>query len=276
MTNYNHPFHLVTLRPWPLLISLSLLNLIINLCQWLFYNNPLFFIISILSSIIILCQWWRDVVRERTFQGYHTKYVYNRIRLGIIIFIISELIFFIAFFWSFFHSSLSPSIDIGRIWPPKGINVFNPYDIPLINTIILISSGITITWSHHSILKNKLNERIKRLYLTIILGILFSFLQLLEYIEAPFCINDRIYGSTFFLITGFHGIHVIIGTSFILICLIRLINLHFSKNHHFRFEAASWYWHFVDIVWLFLYISIYWWNFYIYSIKNTFNFQLKN
>lgn len=171
-----------------------------------------------------------------------------------------SLIFF-SFFWAFFHSALSPNIEIGQLWPPLGIKSFNPLDIPLLNTIILISSGITITWSHHSILNKNFKERTLRLLLTITLGIYFTILQLIEYKEAPFTIADSIYGSTFFIATGFHGLHVIIGTLFLFFTLIRIQYLHFSSLHHFGFEAAAWYWHFVDVVWLFLYLSIYWWRF---------------
>lgn len=257
----NHPFHLVSIRPWPLLISLRLFNTFLITIRWLHKFNNYNLIITIPCVILVSIQWWRDVIREATFQGEHTLKVYINIRLGIILFIISEIFFFIAFFWAYFHSSLAPNIDTGQIWPPLGITPFNPFDIPLLNTIILISSGLTVTWSHYRFLINELNECETSLCTTVLLGIYFSLLQLFEYTEAPFSIADSIYGSTFFIATGSHGFHVIIGTTFLYINLLRLKHLQFSSHHHFGFEAAAWYWHFVDVIWLFLYISIYCWGF---------------
>lgn len=256
----NHIFHLVTPRPWPIIISLSLFNNLISIIIW-FHKINYITIISLPCTILCLIQWWRDIIRESTYQGFHTYSVYIGLRLGIILFIISEIFFFLSFFWAYFHSSLAPSIEIGQLWPPIGIKPFNPFDIPLLNTIILVSSGITVTWTHYSILNKNFSERIKSLFITIILGIYFSTLQLFEYYESPFTISDSIYGSSFFIATGFHGIHVIIGTIFLLVSLIRLSFLHYRNIHHFGFEAAAWYWHFVDVIWLFLYISIYWWRY---------------
>lgn len=261
MTNLsNHPFHLVSISPWPIIISFRLINNLIIIIRW-FHKFNYWTLITLPCTLLCIYQWWRDVTREATLQGLHTTLVYKGIRLGIILFIISEILFFFSFFWAFFHSSLAPSIEIGQIWPPLGIMPFNPFDIPLLNTIILVSSGLTVTWTHHSILNNNFKERIIRLQITILLGLYFSLLQLIEYIEAPFTISDSIYGSRFFIATGFHGIHVIIGTIFLILILCRLKLFHFSPTHHFGFEAAAWYWHFVDVVWLFLYISIYWWRF---------------
>lgn len=258
--NHNHPYHLVDYRPWPLTRAIGSLTLITGLIKWFHNFNLNVFILGYLIIILSIYQWWRDIYRESTFQGKHTILVSNGLRWGIILFIISEIFFFISFFWAFFHRRLSPNIEIGSSWPPSNIIPFNPFQIPLLNTIILISSGFTVTWAHHSLIENNFSQTTQSLFLTILLGIYFSILQAYEYIEAPFSIADRIYGSTFFIATGFHGIHVIIGTTFLLICLIRHINNHFSINHHFGFEAAAWYWHFVDVVWLFLYISIYWWG----------------
>lgn len=260
ITTQNHIFHLVTISPWPIIISIRLFNNLISIIIW-FHNINYLILISFPCTILCLYQWWRDVIRESTFQGSHTYFVYLGLRLGIILFIVSEIFFFISFFWAYFHSSLAPSIDIGQLWPPLGIKTFNPFDIPLLNTIILISSGITVTWTHHCILNKNFYERFYRLLLTIILGIYFSSLQLIEYKESPFTIADSIYGSTFFIATGFHGIHVLIGTIFLLVSLFRLLNLHYRNLHHFGFESAAWYWHFVDVIWLLLYISIYWWRY---------------
>jgi cytochrome c oxidase subunit 3 len=177
-----------------------------------------------------------------------------------ILFIVSEVMFFAAFFWAFFHSSLAPTVEIGAVWPPKGIEVLDPWQIPFLNTVILLSSGAAVTWAHHAIILSYRDQAIQGLTLTILLAILFTGFQVFEYLEAPFTISDGIYGSTFFLATGFHGFHVFVGTVFLIICLIRQMKNHFTNNHHFGFEAAAWYWHFVDVVWLFLFVSIYWWG----------------
>nr|YP_010463193.1 cytochrome c oxidase subunit III [Bochrus foveatus]UUJ37717.1 cytochrome c oxidase subunit 3 [Bochrus foveatus] len=256
----NHPYHLVNPSPWPLTGSIGAMTLTSGMIMWLHNNNKWLLMLGMMINIMTMFQWWRDIVRESTFQGNHTIKVVSGLKLGMILFIISEILFFASFFWSFFHSSLAPNIEIGMKWPPMGINPFNPTEIPLLNTMILLCSGISVTWTHHSIMNNKFKSVNYSLTLTVILGIYFTMLQAYEYLEASFNISDSIYGSTFFMSTGFHGIHVIIGTLFLLICLLRHMNLHFSKNHHFGFEAAAWYWHFVDVVWIFLYISIYWWG----------------
>nr|SPP23360.1 cytochrome c oxidase subunit III [Byasa alcinous] len=256
----NHPFHLVDFSPWPLTGSIGVMTLMTGMIKWFHNYNFYLMILGYFIILLTMYQWWRDICREGTFQGKHTILVSKGLRWGMILFIISEVFFFISFFWAFFHSSLSPNIEIGASWPPLNIITFNPFQIPLLNTIILISSGITITWAHHAIMENNFSQMTQGLMLTIFLGIYFSILQAYEYIEAPFSIADSIYGSTFFMTTGFHGLHVIIGTIFLSICFIRHLNFHFSSNHHFGFEAAAWYWHFVDVVWLFLYISIYWWG----------------
>nr|ARH55213.1 cytochrome c oxidase subunit 3 [Teredus cylindricus] len=259
--NYkNHPFHLVDVSPWPILGALGAMSSMMGLIKWFhFYDNNLV-LIGLLITLLVMYQWWRDISREGTFQGLHTLNVTLGLRWGMILFITSEVLFFVSFFWSFFHSSLSPSIDIGMMWPPKGIDPFNPTQIPLLNTLILLTSGLTVTWAHHSLMENNYNQALQSLSLTVLLGIYFTILQSFEYMEASFSISDSVYGSSFYMATGFHGLHVIIGTSFLLICLIRHYYNHFSMSHHFGFEAAAWYWHFVDVVWLFLYISIYWWG----------------
>lgn len=260
MANHNHPFHLVSIRPWPFLISLSLINNFIIVVVW-FHDIDYCTCLTFPCTLLCIYQWLRDIIRESTYLGLHTILVHKGLRLGIILFILSEILFFLSFFWAYFHSSLTPSIDIGISWPPRGVTSFNPFDIPLLNSIILISSGLTITWSHYAILNKKYEEREVGLLLSVNLGVYFTILQLYEYREAFFTISDSIYGSIFFIATGFHGLHVIIGTFFLTICVHRIGHLHFSSNHHFGFEAAAWYWHFVDVVWLFLYISIYWWRY---------------
>lgn len=259
-THHNHPYHLVDYSPWPLTGAIGVLTLVTGIIKWFHNFNINLLILGYIITLITIYQWWRDICREGTIQGKHTILVSKGLRWGIILFIVSEIFFFISFFWAFFHRRLSPNIEIGITWPPISIIPFNPFQIPLLNTIILITSGITVTWAHHALIESNFTQTTQGLFITVILGIYFTILQAYEYIEAPFTIADRIYGSTFFIATGFHGLHVLIGTIFLLICLIRHINNHFSRNHHFGFEAAAWYWHFVDVVWLFLYISIYWWG----------------
>nr|UYA97842.1 cytochrome c oxidase subunit III [Coptosoma bifarium] len=258
--HYNHPFHLVDYSPWPLTGSLGSLTLTSGMILWFHKNETTLLWMGVIILLMTMLQWWRDIVREATFQGKHTIKVTNGLKMGMILFIISEVFFFISFFWGFFHSSLSPTTEIGMMWPPKGILAFNPMEIPLLNTMILLCSGITVTWAHHSLMENKFNQTKMSLMITVMLGVYFTCLQALEYMEASFSISDSIYGSSFFMATGFHGLHVIIGTLFLSVCLMRHIKMHFSSNHHTGFEAAAWYWHFVDVVWLFLYISIYWWG----------------
>nr|AYQ19031.1 cytochrome c oxidase subunit 3 [Amarygmini sp. ACP-2013] len=260
MAHKNHPFHLVEYSPWPILASLSALIVMSGIIKWFHLYNSSLLLIGFSSMLLIMYQWWRDISREATFQGHHSFIVTMGLRWGMILFITSEVFFFISFFWGFFHNSLAPTPEIGMMWPPKGITPFNPTQIPLLNTLILLTSGLTVTWAHHSLMENNFKQTTQGLLLTVILGIYFSALQAFEYIESSFSISDSAYGSSFFVATGFHGIHVIIGTTFLAVCLFRHLKNHFSQIHHFGFEAAAWYWHFVDVVWLFLYISVYWWG----------------
>jgi cytochrome c oxidase subunit 3 len=257
-----HPYHLVDPSPWPFFGAMGALTLTTGAVMFLhsFEGGKFLFFLGLTILLYTMFVWWRDVIRESTFSGHHTKQVQNGLRYGMILFIVSEIMFFFAFFWAFFHSSLAPDIEIGSVWPPKGLEVFNPWQIPLLNTIILLSSGASVTWAHHAIQAGKRSDALKALTLTVGLAVLFTAFQAYEYIEAPFAISDGIYGSTFFLATGFHGFHVIIGTLFLAVCLYREFKYHFTKEHHFGFEAAAWYWHFVDVVWLFLFVSIYWWG----------------
>jgi len=251
---------MVDQSPWPLTGAIAAITLTSGIAKWFNEFNINLFLLGRFILIITCIQWWRDIKRERTFQGLHTSIVAKGIRWGIILFITSEVLFFFSFFWAFFHRRLSPTIELGLQWPPTGVTPFNPIQVPLLNTIILLASGVTVTWSHHRIIENNHSQAVSSLIITVMLGIYFTFLQALEYWEASFTISDSTYGSTFFVATGFHGLHVIIGTSFLLVCLLRILNNHFSSRHHFGFEAAAWYWHFVDVVWLFLYMSIYWWG----------------
>nr|QWT89336.1 cytochrome c oxidase subunit III [Toxotes chatareus] len=260
MAHHSHPYHMVDPSPWPLTGAIGALLMTSGLAIWFHYHSTPLMVVGMAVLVLTMCQWWRDVIREGTFQGHHTLAVQKGLRYGMILFIISEVFFFLGFFWAFYHSSLAPTPELGGCWPPTGITPLDPFEVPLLNTAVLLASGVTVTWSHHSIMETKRKEAIQSLALTILLGTYFTYLQATEYKEASFTIADGVYGSTFFLATGFHGLHVLIGSTFLAVCLLRQIQYHFTSTHHFGFEAAAWYWHFVDVVWLFLYISIYWWG----------------
>jgi len=262
MSIQKHPYHLVDPSPWPLVSSISCLVTAVGAAMFMhsFHNGDYVLLTGLIMVIGSMSVWWRDVIRESTFNGCHTKTVQLGLRYGMILFIVSEVMFFVAFFWAFFHSSLSPAIELGAVWPPTSINPFNPWGIPLLNTLILLLSGATVTWAHHEILSAHIVRATRALLLTLFLAVAFTAFQAYEYIEASFKISDGIYGSTFYMATGFHGFHVLIGTFFLSVAFFRLTRNHFSKKHHFGFEAAAWYWHFVDVVWLFLFVTIYWWG----------------
>ena len=340
--NNEHPFHLVKASPWPFYTALPLFIILMSAVKYFHHYafSPILLNVSVFIFFCSVIHWFWDIVLEATYEGQHTSYVRRGLRIGFALFILSEIMFFFSFFWAFFHYSVSPSVWIGNTWPPLGLLVISPWGLPLLNTIILLSSGVTVTWAHKAILhtgadtiKQKFNylfdEQLQAYILeinpssgisqdlaltssvygltyflssqshgdykhllkeqsavailtpatfsdlifsmkrqevtvaltaTILYGILFTLLQLHEYKAAPFSINDSVYGSIFYLTTGFHGFHVLIGTLFLAVCLIRHIFYHFNTNIHVGLEMAIWYWHFVDVVWLFLFICIYWWG----------------
>jgi len=252
-------FHLVEISPWPFIGSVGGFGLVLGKILW-WHNSILFLLqLSIIIVLLTMVFWWFDVIREK-MQGYHNSIVSRGLRMGMLYFILSEGFFFFRFFWAFFHKCWGPQSEIGYIWPPYLFNtiLIDPFSIPLLKTVILLSSGIRITWSHFGILSSNKYYFSFGLVLTILLGYVFLVLQYGEYVNRKFKITRTVYGTVFFILTGFHGLHVIIGFIFLFICFIRLFYFHFSKNLHIGFEAASWYWHFVDVVWLFLYIFIYW------------------
>ena len=212
--------------------------------------------------------WWRDVMNEAEHLGNHTPVVQLHHRYGMILFIAPEIMFFVAWFWAYFNTALFPADMqqivrgdlIGHVWPPKGIETFDPWHLPLLNTLLLLTSGTTVTWAHHALLENDRQGLKYGLILTCILGALFTCVQAYEYGHAAFGFKGNIYGATFFMATGFHGAHVLIGTVFLLVCLFRAYAGHFTPTQHLGFEFAAWYWHFVDVVWLFLFIVIYVWG----------------
>ncbi|MFO1089131.1 MAG: cytochrome c oxidase subunit 3 [Hyphomicrobiales bacterium] len=269
----NHDYHLVNPSPWPFVGSISAFILALGAINWMHkvsWGGPVA-IVGLLGVLYTMFMWWRDVILEGK-QGDHTGVVQLHLRYGMLLFIASEVMFFVAWFWAFFDASLFPGdaqqaareAVTGGVWPPKGVEVFNPWHLPLLNTLILLTSGTTVTWAHHALLHNDRKGLIWGLALTIALGLLFTTVQAFEYHHAEFAFSrdngGNIYGSTFFMATGFHGFHVIVGTIFLIVCLVRAIRGDFTPKAHFGFEAAAWYWHFVDVVWLFLFACIYVWG----------------
>ena len=257
-----HPFHLVSPSPWPVCTSINLLSLTTTgvLTMHAFSFAYIFFYMALISVIYSMGLWFRDVISEATYLGNHTLAVQRGIHMGVALFIVSEVFFFLAIFWAFFHSALSPTIEMGAHWPPMGIEAINPFELPLLNTIILLSSGVTITFAHHSLIQGNRNGALYGTIFTIILALIFTGLQGIEYTVSSFTITDSTFGSCFYFGTGFHGLHVIIGTIFITVALWRILAYHLTDNHHLGFESSILYWHFVDVVWLFLFVSVYYWG----------------
>ena len=257
-----HSYHLVDPSPWPAVAALGAFMITSGgvLYMHKFIGGWSLFQSGFLLTFYVMYTWWRDVIREATFEEQHSVAVQKGLRLGMILFIVSEVMFFFAFFWAFFHSSIAPVYNIGGVWPPKAITPMDTYTIPLTNTFFLLTSGATVTWAHHALVARAKKQALLALVLTLILAILFTSLQGLEYVDATFNISDGIYGSCFYMATGFHGFHVFVGTIALLVSFIRIVLNHFTNHHHFGFESAIWYWHFVDVVWLFLFINVYWWG----------------
>lgn len=241
-------------------MSFSVLSLTLRVVLWFqFKVSFTFVLLSVFTTTILIFVWWRDVIRE-SLVGFHTSKLEISFRYGMLLFILSEVFFFVSFFWAYYDAALRPSVELGLTWPPLGILPLEVYSIPLLNTVILLSSGVTITWSHHALTNNLYFSSLFSLAFTLLLGFYFLYIQYIEYIERAFTIADGIYGTTFFVRTGFHGLHVMIGASFLSYVFLLIFRGLLSPTHHFSFEAAAWYWHFVDVVWLFLYLSIYWWG----------------
>jgi cytochrome c oxidase subunit III len=263
-----HDYHLVDPSPWPIIGAVSAFILAVGGIAWMRQMFPgawVVFGVGVIGVAYTMVGWWRDVIREAQYEGYHTRVVQISHRYGMILFIASEVMFFVAWFWAYFNTALFPASGpefartelLGGVWPPKGIETFDPWHLPLLNTLILLTSGTTVTWAHHALLHDDRDGLKKGLILTIILGALFTCVQAYEYSHAAFGFKGHIYGATFFMATGFHGAHVIIGTIFLIVCLGRAYAGHFTPKQHLGFEFAAWYWHFVDVVWLFLFACIY-------------------
>ncbi len=279
----HHDYHLVDPSPWPIVGSISALIMAVGAIGWMHHMYaaaPIVFGIGTIGVLYTMASWWGDVIREAQYKGDHTRVVQISHRYGMILFIASEVMFFVAWFWAFFNSALFPAdavhatrdavfgcgagtvmgaCSVPGTWPPHGIETFDPWHLPLLNTLLLLTSGTTVTWAHHALLENDRQGLKYGLILTIVLGACFTCVQAYEYAHAAFGFSGNIYGATFFMATGFHGFHVLVGTIFLTVCLIRAYAGHFTPTQHLGFEFAAWYWHFVDVVWLFLFICIYVW-----------------
>ena len=258
----SHPYHLVDPSPWPISMSFALLVLTVSA---VLYMQGFKFGGYLLNLGVILVStgmglWFRDIIVESTYLGHHTEQVKRGLTIGIALFIVSELMAFLSIFWAYFHSSLSPSVEIGGTWPPLGIETLDPLAIPLLNTILLLSSGAFITYGHHALIAGKRIFTINSFFMTIVLAVVFTLFQYIEYTDSGFSMADSVFGSSFYASTGLHGFHVIIGTIFIFIGFLRIINYNVTKQGHLGIETAILYWHFVDIVWLFLFIAVYFWG----------------
>ncbi|MBC6440965.1 MAG: cytochrome c oxidase subunit 3 [Rhodospirillales bacterium] len=260
-----HPYYLVEPGPWPALGAFSALVLALGAIMMFADESRWWMLLpGVVLVLTTMFFWWRDVIREAHHDKAYSPVVQLGMRYGMALFIASEVMFFVAWFWAYFNAALFPTEQMGKIWPPEGIMTFDPWDLPFINTLILLTSGTTVTWAHHALKEGNRDQLIAGLWVTVVLGLTFTSFQAYEYAISPFGWGDpggaNIYGSTFYMATGFHGFHVIVGTIFLAICLVRAYKGHFTPEQHFGFEAAAWYWHFVDVVWLFLFCCIYWWG----------------
>lgn len=262
----NHDYHILAPSLWPLLGALAAFVMLFGAVLFFHDSGPWLLIAGFVGVLYVMYGWWSETVAEN-HAGDHTPVVSIGLRYGVILFIMSEVMFFAAWFWSFFKHAmypmnpdgLSPAID--GVWPPVGIETFDPWHLPLINTLILLCSGAAATWAHHALVHEDNRKDLKTgLWLAIVLGAIFTVFQVYEYSHAAFGFAGNIYGANFFMATGFHGFHVVIGTIFLAICLNRVYQGHFTPQQHLGFEAAAWYWHFVDVVWLFLFLAVYVWG----------------
>lgn len=290
-----HDYHLVDPSAWPLLASFGVFLLTLGGVvfmkglvpeasaddisffgyfgnTFLTHGKPWIMLLGLLVILWVMFGWWGDVIKESK-HGDHTPVVQIGLRYGMVLFIASEVMFFVAWFWSFFElaifhgaraggtwdsaNPLFENLAMWKDWPPPGVSTFDPFHLPLINTLILLLSGTTVTWAHHALLHDDRAGARNGLILTVLLGALFSFVQVYEYSTAGFSFSGSLYGASFFMATGFHGFHVFIGTVFLAVCLIRILAGGMSARKHLGFEAAAWYWHFVDVVWLFLFAFVY-------------------
>ncbi len=269
----NHDYHILPPSIWPLTTAIGVFLMLFGAVLGFhettdsfgtFFANYWLFLVGFVIVLYNMYGWWADVIAESRI-GDHTPVVRMSLRYGFIFFIMSEVMFFVVWFWNFFKHAIfpmgpeSPAVD--GVWPPVGIEVFDPWHLPLMNTLILLCSGAAATWAHHALVHENNRKDMKQgLWLAIGLGVVFTILQAYEYSHAAFGLSGNIYGATFFMATGFHGFHVIVGTIFLAVCLYRTYAGDFTPEKHIGFEAAAWYWHFVDVIWLFLFMAIYVWG----------------
>lgn len=272
----NHDYHIIELSPLPIMMTLSLLTTAIGLILTLHEVHHASNLLGLGIMAVLACFffWWRKVISEGLNEHAHTKVVQRGLRLGMALFIASEVMFFFGFFFSYFTSFFHAIwfefkvYDFDSLmvtdkvlpWPPAGVKTFDPFDLPFLNTLILLLSGTTVTWAHYALLHGDRKGLIRGLALTVFLGVLFTCCQAFEYSHAAFALDTNNYSSNFFMATGFHGFHVLVGTIFLAVNLVRAIKGTLSEEGHLGFEFAAWYWHFVDVVWLFLFVCIYWWG----------------
>jgi cytochrome c oxidase subunit 3 len=257
------PYHLVDPSPWPIIGAMGGFLTLFGIVLASHFGSYITLIAGLVIVLFVMFMWWRDVVRESRTAGMHSPIVRLGLRYGMLLFISSEVMFFVGFFWAYFNFLLFPETQGNgqTVWPPSNVFTFDPFHLPLLNTMILLLSGTTVTWAHHALLEGNRRDLLRGLGLTVILGVLFTTCQALEYSHAPFKFSGGgVYPSVFFLATGFHGFHVIVGTIFLAVCWFRAKANQFTPERHFGFEAAAWYWHFVDVVWLFLFACIYWYG----------------
>ena len=266
-TGKPHPYHLVRPSIWPLVGSLAGGLLATGAIMYMHDVEIAGMkvglkgvIIGLMAVLLTMFFWWKDIIFESITEKVHNKITEIGLRYGMALFIASEVMFFVAFFWAFFNGAFFPTEAIGYVWPPENIEIIPPFDLPFLMTLILLLSGCTVTWAHHAILEGHNDQAVQALGISVFLGFFFLCFQIYEYAHAHFGFTDGIYASTFFMATGFHGFHVFVGTIFLAVCWRRAKKNHFTPKDHFGFEAAAWYWHFVDVVWLFLFIAIYWWG----------------
>ena len=260
-TERTHPYHLVNPSKWPFVGSVAAFGMAVG-GIWYMHGGPIYgFLVGLVLMLYTMYGWWRNVVDEAESGTDHTDTVRHGLRMGMVLFIASEVMFFFAFFWAFFDATIPfLSRTAHDVWPPEGVVPFDTWSLPFLNTLILLTSGATVTYAHHALQQGDHKKTAFGLALTIALGIIFTCTQAYEYMHAAFGFKDGIYSSTFYLATGFHGFHVIVGTLFLIVCYFRVKKGHFTAENHVGFEAAAWYWHFVDVVWLFLFCAIYWWG----------------
>jgi cytochrome c oxidase subunit 3 len=266
-TGKPHPYHLVRPSIWPIIGAFAAGLLATGALAYLHKGHIGDFnmglsgvVIGLIAVLAVMFFWWKDIIAESVVEHVHNKITEIGLRFGMALFIASEVMFFVAFFWAFFSAAFFPTEAMGFVWPPVGVEVIAPFHLPLLMTMILLLSGCTVTWAHHAILEGKNEEATKALLITWLLGLFFLCFQVYEYMHAHFGFTDGIYSSAFYMATGFHGFHVFVGSIFLIVCWLRAKKGHFTPDQHFGFEAAAWYWHFVDVVWLFLFIAIYWWG----------------